>query len=335
MDRRTVFGLGAAAFVGLAAKARGETIDARGVLSTDATEVVRLWPGTPPGGQAVHLGGKVSDMSTNPSEFHHRLITEIGTPTLTVFRPVKPDGSALLVIPGGAYTVVVFDNEGVDVARRLGAAGVTSFVLQYRLPAEGWTNPADVPLQDAQRAMRIIRAGASDFKIDPARVGVLGFSAGGHLAASLATRADAMVYERVDGADAQAARPAFAGLMYPVITMFEGTHADSRLKLLGPAPSEEKLAAYSCERHVTQATPPSFLCMAADDDIVPYAPNGLAMFDALRAAKVPAELHVFQEGGHGFGIRMAKGRSPSIWPDLFLHWGYRNGWFRDVHAQPA
>jgi acetyl esterase/lipase len=327
-----VLALGAVAF----ARLRADAAPAGGsALPADPVEVLTLWPGIPPGGHDVRPSPKVSELSPNPLAFHYRLFSDIGMPTLTVFYPEKPDGSAVLVIPGGSYSVVVFDNEGLDVARRLSASGVTCFVLQYRLPAEGWTNAADVPLQDVQRAMRIIRAGASRFKIDRARVGVLGFSAGGHIAASLATRFDASVYPHLDHTDDQDARPAFAGLMYPVITMFEGTHADSRRNLLGAAPTPDRLDAYSCERLVTGRTPPSFICLTADDDIVPYVPNGLAMFASLRAAKVAAELHVFQEGGHGFGIRGAAGKSPAVWPDLFLHWGFRNGWFRDSSAQPV
>ena len=334
MDRRTVLGFGAVAIAGLCERAQAGLAEG-GTLPADPAEVVSLWPDLPPGGQDVQLTLHIQELSPNPLSYHHRLFTNVGVPTLTVFHPEHPDGSAVLVVPGGAYTVVAFDNEGLDVARRLSASGVTCFVLQYRLPAEGWTDAADVPLQDAQRAMRIIRAGASNYRIDPKRVGVLGFSAGGHIAASLATRSGAKVYKRVDDADSEDAAPAFAGLMYPVITMLEGTHADSRRKLLGSDPSPQILAAYSCERLVTAQMPPSFLCLTADDDVVPFVPNGMAMFGALHGAGVPAEIHVFQEGGHGFGIRGAEGKSPAPWPDLFLHWGYRNGWFRDPSARPA
>jgi len=333
LNRRVLLGMGALTLTGLSAHAQGASGDA---LWPDAAETIVLWPGTPPGGKGVHLVRKVVEAPGNADPaWHNRFITGIGTPTLTVFRPKQPDGSAMLVIPGGGYGVVVCDNEGADVARRLCASGVTVFVLQYRLPAEGWANAADVPLQDAQRAMRLIRADAVRFGIDPGRMGVIGFSAGGHIAVSLITRSDAAVYAPQDGADALPARPVFAGLVYPVITMLEGTHGGSRLNLLGPYPSPETMTAYSCERHVTERTPPCFLILAADDDVVPYQPNGIAMFDALRAAKVPTELHVFQSGGHGFGIIPAKGRLPSSWPDLFLHWGYANSWFRDDSAKPV
>ena len=336
MDRRTVLGLGmTAAFAGLTRRAFAEDMNAAGVLSTDPTEIVPLWPGTPPGGEGVKLQAKIVERSNDKDAFHDRFVTDVGTPHLAVFRPQKPDGSAVVLAPGGAYRLIVIDKEGIETARRLNESGVTVFMLRYRLPAEGWVDGKNVPLQDAQRAMRIVRAGAQGFGIDPNRVGVMGFSAGGHVAASLATRATDTVYQPVDEIDAQDPRPVFAGLMYPVITMGPGAHGGSRDNLLGLNPPEAKVAAASCEKLVTGKTPPSFICLAADDDVVPPMENGMAMFDALRRAKVPAELHVFQEGGHGFGIRLAKGKPASAWPDLFLHWGYSNGWFRDPSAASA
>ena len=241
----------------------------------------------------------------------------------------------MLIAPGGGYVRIVIDKEGVEAARRLNASGVTVFMLRYRLPAEGWANAKDVPLQDAQRAMRIVRTSAQKFNIDPNRIGVMGFSAGGHVAASLATRPYDAVYKPVDEFDAQDARPAFACLMYPVVTMTNGAHPGSRTKLLGTNPTDAQIAAYSCEKLVTPQTPPSFICFAADDDVVPPMANGMAMFRALRDAKVPAEMHVFEKGGHGFGLRLAKGKPAAVWPELFLHWGYGNGWFRDPGAAPV
>ena len=184
--------------------------------------------------------------------------------------------------------------------------------------------------------MRLIRAGAQGFGVDPNRLGIIGSSAGGHVAASLGTRFLDRTYAPIDASDAQDAKPAFVGLLYPVITMSaEGAHPLSRLSLLGPNPTDARVAAYSCERLVTQDTPPTFICMAADDEAVPPMENAMAMFLALRRAKVPAELHVYQEGGHGFGIRLSKGKPASGWPNLFLSWAYANGWFRDPSAAPA
>ena len=336
MDRRTVLGFGVtAALAGMTRRAFAE--GASGVLSTDPTEIIPLWPGVPPGGEGVNLEAKVVERSSETGvSFPDRFVSGIGKPTLEVFRPQKPDGSAAVVIPGGGYGSVAIDREGVDVARRLNASGVTVFVLCYRLPAEGWANAKDVPLQDAQRAMRIIRAGAQGFGVDPNRVGVFGSSAGGHLAASLATRCHDKVYEPFDNIDALDAKPAFASLMYPVITMsVPGTHAGSRLALLGPNPTAAIVDRYSCDKLVTDNTPPCFICMVANDDVVPPMENGLTMFRALHAAKVPVELHVFEKGKHGFGIRLAKGLPVAAWPELFLRWGYSNGWFRDPSAAPG
>jgi acetyl esterase/lipase len=338
MDRRTVLGLGVtAALARMTHRAFAEDMTASGVLSTDPTEIIPLWPGMPPGGEGVHLETKVVERSEETGvSFPDRFVNGIDKPTLQVFRPQKPDGSAVVVAPGGGYGSVAFDREGVDVARRLNASGVTVFVLRYRLPAEGWANAKDVPLQDVQRAMRIVRAGAQGFGVDPNRLGVFGSSAGGHLAASLATRYYDKVYEPLDNIDAQDAKPAFATLMYPVITMSEpGTHPGSRLALLGPNPSDAIVDRYSCEKLVSDKTSPCFICMVANDEVVRPMENGVAMFQALRAATVPVELHIFEEGKHGFGLRLTKGKPVSAWPDLFLHWGYSNGWFRDPSAMPG
>lgn len=315
VSRRTALGLGAA--MALAGPARAEALA--------DFETVRLWPGN------AAPTFKIEEMSSDPT-IHARWITAITAPFLLVFRPERPDGSALLTIPGGGYGFLSVDNEGIEVGKRLARSGVTVFVLLHRLPHEGWTNGADVPLADAQRALRLIRTTPG---IDPARVGVIGFSAGGHVAASLATRSTARVYEPVDATDVVDATPAFAALLYPVITMGEGAHEGSRANLLGAQPSREAIIVHSLERQVTPATPPTFLCLAAGDDIVPVGPNGLAMANALLAAKVPVELHLFEDGKHGFGARAVKGTTPSLWPELLLHWGWRKGWFRDSSAAPA
>jgi len=325
MDRRTVLGLGAAALTTMAAKA--ETMKANGTLSSDPTETITLWPGTPPGGEGVNITTRIVERSTDTAAFNDRYVDSVGVPLLMVFRPEKPDGSAVLLAPGGGYVRIVMDKEGIETARRLNASGITVFMLRYRLPAEGWKNGADVPLQDAQRAIRLIRANAAKYKLDPARVGVLGFSAGGHVAASLATSFGDKVYAPVDAADALDARPAFAGLMYPVITMSDAAHSGSRKSLIGEHGSADAIAHYSPEQRITTATPPSFICCALDDGTVPPIGNALAMTVALHAAKIPVELHAFQEGGHGFGIRLAQGKPCSAWPDLFIAWGTRGGWF--------
>ena len=289
----------------------------------DPTEVLALWPKLPPGAPAVLPQEQYVDRQT-PGLPHDRYAAAIARPTITVFRPEHPNGDAVLVAPGGAYVRVVTDKEGFETARWLNARGVTAFVLRYRLPGGGWANRSDVPLQDAQRAMRLIRAQARSFAIDPGRLAVMGFSAGGHVAASLAVRYDAAVYDPVDAADRQSARPQVAALVYPVISMGAHAHAGSRNQLLGKTPGDAQIRAYSPDRNVSTATPPSVLFHAADDETVPVE-NSLMMFDALRAASVPAELHIFEKGGHGFGLRLPPDNSAMRWPDLFLGFARTHG----------
>jgi acetyl esterase/lipase len=224
----------------------------------------------------------------------------------------------------------MLDFEGMDVARHFNEAGVTCFVLRYRLPGEGWQNRADVPLQDAQRAMRLVRANAATYGIDSARIGFMGFSAGGHVACSIATRFAAKVYDPVDAADSVDPRPSFSVPMYPVVTMGPGLHQGSRDKLLGFDPSPELIDAYSCEKHVPADAPPTFLALAADDTTVPPLPNAGAYYAALLAAKVPAEMHMFEAGGHGFGIARTQGKPTSAWPGLLLRWGASHGFFKNA-----
>jgi acetyl esterase/lipase len=220
---------------------------------------------------------------------------------------------------------VVIDKEGLEIAPRLLDAGVTVFLMRYRLPAEGWAQRSEVALQDVQRAMRLIRANAARFGLDPQRVTAMGFSAGGHVAASVATRHAEQVYAPVDAADRLDARPDLSVLMYPVITMaLPHAHTGSRTALLGDAPSSVQEAAHSLHRRVGATTPPTFIVHAADDPSVPVE-NSLDYIAALRAAKVPFEAHIFEEGGHGFGIRFVKDKPASAWPDLFLAWAERRG----------
>ena len=296
------------------------------MAEADPAEIVKLWPGLPPGSPAKPPRTVVFDRVAT-SGYPDRIATEIGEPLMTVFRPARPNGAAILVIPGGGYIRVTIDKEGFETARRWAEAGITAFVLRYRLPAEGWANPADTPLQDAQRALRLIRAHTAQYGVDPRRIAVMGFSAGGHLGASLCTRFDASVYAPVDAADAVSARPDLAMLAYPVMLM-DGpfAHAGSVQALLGGHPAPERATAYSPHLHVSGAVPPTFMIHAADDPSVPLD-NSLAYVAALRAAQIPVELHVFEEGGHGFGIFLARGKPAAAWPDLFLTWARRRAFF--------
>ena len=287
-------------------------------------ENIALWPGKVPGAPARLPVRKVEQRSSDPA-FNDRWITGIGAPMLSVRRPATPNGTAVMLVPGGGYGFLAWDNEGEEQARWLTAIGVTCFILAYRLPNEGWANRATVPLADAQRGLRLVRARAATYGIDPKRVAVLGFSAGGHLAGSLATRHGETVYAAVDAADRLSARPDLAGLVYPVVSLWAPfTHGGSRDMLFGADQPAALLRAASVETRVTADTPPMFLVHASDDGLVPIA-NSLALYQAMVAAKRPAELHAFDQGGHGFGARLPKTVPASAWPTLFAAYARRSG----------
>jgi acetyl esterase/lipase/lysophospholipase L1-like esterase len=273
-----------------------------------------VWRAAPPGGEAVTVKQTVVERSTTPG-LHDRALIGITHPTLTVYKPAKPDGSAVLILPGGAYSRVVIDKEGEETARRLNERGITAAVLLYRLPADGWAAGRDAPLQDAQRALRLLRSGAAG-PLDPARIGVLGFSAGGDLAAALALRAEGITYPPTDQADRVSARPDFSILMYPALNM-SVQPPDGKAPIVARAPIES---------FVNAGSPPCFIVHAADDASV-SVDLSLRMFSALKAANVPAELHVFSAGGHGFGVRLAAGKPVEVWPDLLVRWGQHHRFF--------
>lgn len=302
----------AVALPGYAAPADGEPPDG---------ERIYLWPGrTAPGSKGLPLTQQVSERSDDPAR-PDRAITGVSQPYLVVYRPGKPNGIGLLVTPGGGYQRIVLDKEGTALAPDfVDAGGVTLFVLRYRLPGDGHAGGADAPLADAQRALRLIRARAHEWRLDPARIGVMGFSAGGHVAASLGTRFEEKVYKRVDRADALSARPDFMLLIYPVISMDSGiAHGGSRERLLGAQPEPERVRRYSAEQRVFADTPPAFL-LHAEDDAVVDSENSLRMHAALRAAGVPVEMHLYPRGGHGFGVRETTGLPVALWPQLALRW---------------
>lgn len=291
-----------------------------------ADEVVDLWPGPPPGDRHAAIVRKVADQSHGAAH-PDRWITGIARPVLVVKRPRVANGAAVLLMPGGGYGFLSYDNEGIEQAAWLNARGVTAFILLYRLPNEGWDRRGVVPLQDAQRAMRVIRANADRFAVRADRIAVLGFSAGGHLAGSLATRHAEPVYTPVDAADRLSARPDAAGLIYPVVSLSAPfTHGGSRDMLLGRDGDVAARQAGSVEQHVDAATPPLFLVHAENDGLVPVA-NSIALFTAAQAAKRPCALHVFEEGGHGFGARLPPAMPASAWPTLFTAWATRHGVF--------
>lgn len=310
--------LRAACPAALAASVLAIVISAAAAAPLKTGDVVPLWPAAPPGSAGLTLTEVVTERSKDPAILD-RAYTQITAPTLTAFVPEKPNGTAVIVAPGGAYMRVAFDKEGVDVAKVFGARGVTTFVLKYRLPGEGHQRASDVPLEDAQRALRLVRANAAEWGLDGKKIGFAGFSAGGHLSATIATRFDAPVYEPVDAADKQSARPDFSLLLYPVISMDAAiTHADSRKMLLGATPDAVAVTKASADTNVSDKTPPTFIAVAHNDSGVDPV-NSIRYYLALKAAKVPAEMHVFPESDHGFGIRFAVGAAKQ-WPDLALNW---------------
>jgi len=277
-----------------------------------------LWPDAPPGGAAP---GPQRDSAKGS-------ITQVGQPYLIVHRPAQPNGTAILLVSGGGYAHIEAGKESGPAASWLQAQGVTAFELVYRLPREGGGVAA--PFQDGQRAMRVIRARAAEWRIDPARIGMLGFSAGAHLAGMTAVQPDAALYAPVDAIDGVSARPDFAVLLYPVLSMqrpFDTTHA--KQQLLGSHPTQAARDALSVELHVDAGTPPTFIAHALDDPIAPPE-NSLLMAAALRRAGVPVELHQFQSGGHGWGLGK-RGSEPAAWPQLLLAWLRSRGWM----AQPV
>jgi acetyl esterase/lipase len=288
------------------------------------SETIDLWPGGAPGLPSPPPVEQVTERSTD-ALVTDRAVLGITRPRMAVFRPDRPNGAALLLTPGGGYHHVVVDKEGYEMARWLAARGFTAFVLFYRLPGEGWAAGPDVALADAQRSVRLIRQRARDFALDPERVAAMGFSAGGHVSADLGARFAAKTYTPVDAADRLSARPFCAAPIYPVVSMDPRVaHPGSRSLLLGANPTPALEAAHSPDRNVPADAPPHFLLHAEDDDVVPVE-NTLLLRAALKARKILVETHLFQNGGHGFGIRKAVGKPLEAWPELWRAWAQTVG----------
>lgn len=250
-------------------------------------------------------------------------ITNVQTPTLEVYLPSRKNatGQAVLIFPGGGYGGLAYDWEGTDIAKALILKGVAGIVVKYRLP---WSKSITegknvVPLQDAQRAIRLVRSKAATWGIAPEKIGIMGFSAGGHLASSLGTHYKDKVYERQDEADDLSARPDFMALIYPVITLgHPSTHTGSRASLLGENPTQEEVDYLSNEKHVDGETPPTFLLHAVDDKAVPVE-NSILFLGALREHQVPATMHIYPTGGHGFSLALNDERLKN-WMGLLYDW---------------
>jgi acetyl esterase/lipase len=252
-------------------------------------------------------------------------ISKVSIPTITPYLPEKgaANGAAIIVFPGGGYGGLANKHEGTDIAKAFNSIGVTAFLVKYRLPTdEIMVDKTIGPLQDAQRAIQIVRQGASIWGVDPNRIGIIGFSAGGHLASTAGTHFDKVV---IDNKDNISVRPDFMMLIYPVITFGPKAHTGSRDNLIGKNPSQVLLDLYSNEKQVTPNTPPTFLIHAQDDTTVPVE-NSLMMYEALTNAKVKVEMHLFQNGGHGFG--MPNPTTKEKWFDWAAAWMEANGWLK-------
>lgn len=289
-----------------------------------AREQIDLWPTPQPGQKNPGMKEVVEQTSSDPA-YSSRRMQGISRPRIEVFRADKPNGGGMLIIPGGGFAWNYFEHEGNRLAETLNRAGISCFVLFYRLAQDGWADAASVGPADAQRAMRLIRANAARFGIDPSRLGVMGFSAGGFLAATLATRHEQPFYEAVDGADRLSARPSLAAPIYPVQTLNPAyAYEGAAPSLFGRPATEAEIRTWSPELNVSSAAAPTFLVHAEDDGLVPVA-NSTRLRDALAAKRIPVETHLFARGGHGFGTRLDPGGPGGLWPPLFLHFAREQG----------
>lgn len=313
VNRRQILLAGTAASLAPAALARATA------FAHFDTTTLPLWPGRAPGGDRVMVREEIVERLPD-GPLRDRFVRHVTRPLLTLFTPkTNHNGVTLLIVPGGGYVRVVIDKEGAESAEWFVARGFAAAVLRYRLPADGWAAGADAPLHDVMRALRLLRGQGNGSSTAPGRVGVVGFSAGGHLCARLITEV-ALGYERVDSADDMSTRPDFAALMYPVIAMSgEHAHEGSAKQLLAAGVTEPGLSHYSPHLNVHREVPPTLLVHASDDQTVPVE-NSLLMYNALRRSGVRSELHAFASGGHGFGLRGVAGRSAAIWPTLVENW---------------
>ena len=280
-------------------------------------EIIPLWPRPPAGALHPQMPEVIEQTSANAA-YSSRRRKGILTPHMVARPAPLPNGAAMLIIPGGGFGWNYFEHEGYYVADVLNRAGISCFVLFYRLAQDGWQDPASVGPADAQRALRVIRAQSQRFGVDPARVGVMGFSAGGFLAATLATRHAARFYAPIDAIDQFSARPVLAAPIYPVQSV-DPAYAYSGVgpSLFGGPPSPAQIREWSPDLNVTPQAAPTFLAHAEDDTLVPVA-NTTRLREALVAAKVPVETHLFARGGHGFGVGAAPGRPDGPWLPLFV-----------------
>ncbi len=280
------------------------------------TDEYFLWSGVAPGSAGATVVEKFDERSKDPG-VHDRSVTGVSKPSVFAYLAQQPKGAAAIIAPGGGYTHLAWDKEGIEIAKWLNTLGVSAFVLKYRMPSD-FPGSSWIPLADAQRALRTVRKHAVACGIDAGRIGVVGFSAGGHLASTLETRPGAPTSPAVDAIDAVDARPSFGVLMYPVISMDAAiAHSGSKTALLGANPKPADVTLYSSELQVTSMTSPTFLGVSTQDTTV-KPENSLRFDDALKAKGVAQELHIYQDGGHGTGLE-APG-DMAAWPAQCAAW---------------
>lgn len=275
---------------------------------------IYIWNGTAPGSDGLTIVEEIEDRDPNGGLCHlNRVVEKVTQPSVKHFAPANPNGTAVLICPGGGYAKLAYDKEGYDIAQWFNERDITAFVLKYRLPIDGHDQRAFVPLQDAQRALRYIRANAANYNIDPEAIGVMGGSAGGHLAASLSVHYDWETYSAQDAFDSLSARPTFSVLMYPVISFQDSiTHGGSRNNLLGTPFTETLRDSFSTELHIDNMTPPAFLFHSLLDGSVKYQ-NSVVYANGLEAVGVENSLNLYSNGGHGIGVCEAGQTSFSAW----------------------
>jgi acetyl esterase/lipase len=265
---------------------------------------IPLWPKGAPGAPLKTTGPEADTTTAKDNLIAGKPLIRLGNvtvPTLTVYPPKSANtGAAIVVFPGGGYNILAIDLEGTEVCDWLNSAGITCVLVKYRVPGTGPYPKSDAALQDAQRAMGIVRQHAAEWKIDPKRVGVLGFSAGGHLSAAISTHHDQRLYDPIDDADRLSCRPDFAVVVYP-----------------GYLAIADKDFAPNPDINPTADTPPTFIVQAEDDTV--HVENAMVYFMQLKKAKVPAELHIYTEGGHGYGLRPTK-LPVTTWPQTAQTW---------------
>ncbi len=285
------------------------------LIGFSQNEIIPLWNGDIPNSQKS--ADKEVILSTDATR-----ISLVQIPTLEVFLPTKKSntGRAVIICPGGGYHNVVYDWEGTDIAKWFNSKGIAAFVLKYRLPNTKSVKVSyEAPLQDAQRALRIVRSQSEKWQISPNKIGVMGFSAGGHAASTLGTQFNNPNKFKETTIDSISARPDFMILVYPVVTMkLDYTHKGSRLSLLGEHPSEALINQYSNELQVTPNTPTTFIVHSGDDTAVPVE-NSLNLYKALKDKGVKTEIHIYPEGGHGYSLALGKGYLQT-WTDRLYDW---------------